>query len=121
MTKTVFRLLVVAGCVASLAACAPNQATTTVQPFVATVSADVGKAEQVYAIIKGEAQVAKLADPSLAPLVDKSIATLDPYAAALASGTPVLGGIVVSAAGLVDQAAALEAATAQAIKVVPGT
>ena len=105
----------------ALAGCAPNAATMTVQPFVATVSADVTKAEQVYGIAKGLAQVDATAQPSLAPTINAAIAKIDPYAAALQSGTPVLAGIVVSAAGLVDQAAALEAATAQGIKAVPAT
>ena len=116
--RTFFTLFVFSA-VLALAGCNGQTATSTVQPFVATVSADVGQAEKVYAIAKGIALTAAVADPALASAVNAAIAKADPYAAALQAGTPVLAGIAVSAAGLVDQAAALEAATAKAIKVVP--
>ena len=119
MKTIAIRICLVVGTAAALAGCAAGQATNAVAPIATRVTTGVDTAENVYGIAKGIALAAEVADPSLRPLVDKTVAIVDPYAAALAAGTPVLAGIAINAAGLVDQAAALEASTAQVIKVVP--
>ncbi len=103
----------------ALAACGSSTATSAVTPVVTTAETDITNAVAFYGVAKGIAQAAAIANPANAATINAAISKIDPYVAALQAGTPTLAGIVVSAAGLVDQAVALENSTAAAVKVVP--
>jgi hypothetical protein len=124
MTST--RLLASAAIALALSACSAatsTSLTTSANTTLATAKADVQEAITFYGVAKGIAQVAELADPTLAPTIDKAVAVLDPIAAtataALADATadaPTLEALAVSLSG---QAQALETTAAPAIKAVP--
>ena len=102
-----------------VSACAQNAATTASAPVISTAQADVTKALSFYETAKGIALVAEIAQPSLKPYVDGTLARLDPIASAIQIAAPGAAGIATQAASLVDEAVALESSTASAIKAVP--
>ena len=103
----------------ALAGCTTAQVQTASTSVISTAQADVTKALGFYQTAKGIALVAEIAQPSLKSYVDGTIARLDPIAAGIQLAAPGAAGIATQAASLVDEAVALESATAVAIKAVP--
>jgi uncharacterized protein YceK len=101
-----------------------------VQAFNSTVAADLPTAQQaaqaainIYQIDKGLAEVAMVADPSLAAVIAPAIALADPLVAKaqadLNSATAVASDVMSLAQTIQAQATAIAATAAPAIKVVP--
>lgn len=121
-------LLALAGI--ALVGCTPAQQTAPVTGTLATINADAAKAQSavntavtLYGIAKGIAQVAALADPSLAPTLNGFIAATDPIIAkapAVASAAMSdINAATALAATVTAQANALTVVAAPAIKAVP--
>ena len=106
-------LVAVAGCAG---------ASATVSTTLATAQTDLSKAIAVYQTVKGMALVAEVAQPSIAPVVTKAIAVLDPLMAtaqqALTSVTADAPTLESMAQNLITQATALMQTAAPAVKVV---
>ena len=90
---------------------------------LAAAQAFLAQAVQFYGIAKGIALVAEVAAPQLAPVITAAIAVLDPL---VAEATPLITAAAADATNVQNlatqihvQAAALQVATANVIKVVP--
>lgn len=90
---------------------------------ISTAQADVQKAITLYGIVKGIAQVATLADPTIGPLVSMATTTLDPLVAkaqtALNDATIDANALEALAATITAQANTLTTKTAGVVTVVP--
>ena len=102
---------------------AATSATTAVSVSVSAAQDRLQAAIDLYGIAKGIAEVAAVADPSLAPALVTLTATVDPQVARaqaiLTAGTVDVAAIQALAATISAQANALELQAAPVIKVVP--
>lgn len=115
---TMLAVLAVASCTAAQTTAIDSAVTTA----LAAAQADASKAISFYQTAKGIAEVAALADPTLAGTINAGIAVLDPLMAtaqtALNSATTDAPTLEALATQIQSQAVALEQTAAPAIKVV---
>lgn len=113
----------------AMVACSSGQ-TQQAQTTITAVSSDVAAATSIaqgavnaYPIAKGIAQVAEIADPSLAPAINAAVAFLDPKVAQanalLAAGSTDAATLTALANTITQQVQTLTTTAAPAIKVVP--
>ena len=102
-------ILTVAGC---LAGCAATEATTTT--IAKSINLTAADAALLFGIVKGIAEVAELAVPSLAPVIALALAAMAPGMAAITAGLAAAADI----SSVVTQSTALLIAVAPKIQVV---
>jgi len=108
------------GCAASTAAI--TTASTSASNALTQAQTALSTAVNFYGTAKGLAQIAALADPSLAPSINAAIAVLDPIASAaqtaLNSASTDVASLTALANQITTQASQLQVIAAPAIKVV---
>lgn len=121
-----YRPLAALFAVSLLSACAvsPTSVTpTTIATSLTTAQADTQKAINLYGVSKGLAEIAELADPELAPLINAGFAATDPIVAkaqlALNDASTDAAALEALVAQISAQANTLTVQSAGVIKVVP--
>jgi len=117
-------ILLISAAALGLVACSTGSATTTsATTTLTTAETAVQSAINFYGIAKGIAEVAEVADPTLAAPIQVAISVLDPLVAsaqsALTSATADAPTLISLASQIQSQAAQVETLAAPAIKAVP--